>query len=90
MKKSKREGAWNSYVLNAVNYIFLLHSHASEYTVFRNHVKLFMASINKIKGVFIPPFVTPTRSPRLATRNILEQKTTKQGTLVRELLKNSF
>ena len=49
-----------------------------------------MASINKTKGVFIPPVVTPTRSPRQATRNILEQKTTKQGTLVRELLKNSF
>lgn len=39
---------------------------------------------------FILPVVTPTRSPRLATWNILEQKTTKQGTLVRELLKNSF
>ena len=45
-----------------------------------------MASI-KTKGVFIPPVVTPRRSPRLAARKRLEQETTKQVTPVRETLK---
>ena len=40
-----------------------------------------------MKGVFIPPVVTPRRSPRLAFRNLLEQETTKQVTPVRETLK---
>ena len=46
-----------------------------------------MASIKKTKGVFIPPVVTPRRSPRLAARNLLEEETTKQVTPVRETLK---
>ena len=46
-----------------------------------------MASIKKTKGVFIPPVVTPGRSPRLAARNLLEQETTKQVTPVKETLK---
>ena len=86
MEKSKREGAWNSHVLNAVKKILLLHSHASRYTIFRHHVKLFMALIKKTKGVFIPPVVTPRRSPRLAAWNLLEQETTKQVKPVRETL----
>ena len=67
-----------------VECVFLLHSHASGYTIFRHHVKLFMASVKKTKGVFILPVVTPRGSPRLAARNLLEQETTKQVTPLRE------
>ena len=63
-------------MLNAVNQIYY----------FRHHVKLFIASIKKTKGVFIPPVVTPRRSPRQAAHNILEQVTPARETLTKFIL----